>query len=118
MIRILNTVSFMMSVVLAVLLYSVKYDSQVEIGRIKTLKVEIRQEAETINILRAEWSHLNQPDRIKRLAELYTKLMPLNANQIVTLNNLPERRRDDEDFVEDKRLGGYAGIAPGSNEVQ
>ncbi len=118
MIRILNIVSFMMSVVLAVVLYTVKYDAQVEIRRIKTLKVEIRQEVETIAILRAEWSHLNQPERLKRLAERYTKLMPLNASQIVTVNNLPARRRDVEDFVQDKRLGGFAGNAAGSIEVQ
>lgn len=118
MIRILNIVSFMMSVVLAVLLYSVKYDSQVEIKRIKTLKVEIRQEVEAISILRAEWSYLNQPDRLKRLAERYTKLKPLSASQIVTVNNLPERRRDSVDFVQDKRLGGFAGNATGAVGVR
>ncbi len=118
MIRILNIVSFMMSVVLAVVLYTVKYDAQVEIRRIKVLKVDIRKEVETINILRAEWSYLNQPARLKRLAERYTKLMPLSASQIVTVNNLPERRRDSEDFEEDKRLGGFAGNATGSIEVQ
>jgi hypothetical protein len=108
----------MMSVVLAVVLYTVKYDAQVEIRRIKVLKVEIRKEAETINILRAEWSYLNQPERLKRLAERYTKLMPLNANQIVTVNNLPERRRESEDFVEEKRLGGFAENGTGAIGVQ
>ena len=118
MIRILNIVSFMMSVVLAVVLYTVKYDAQVEVRRIKDLKVEIRREAQTINILRAEWSYLNQPDRLKRLAERYTKLMPLSASQIVTINNLPDRRRDNADFVQDKRLGGIAENTTGSIEVQ
>ncbi len=118
MIRLLNVVSFMMTVVLVVVLYSVKYDAQIDIKRIKALKVELRQEAETINILRAEWSHLNQPDRLKRLAERYTELVPLRANQIVTVNNLPERRRNDEDFGESKRLGGFAGNTTGTAGMQ
>jgi len=108
----------MMTVVLAVVLYSVKYDAQIYVKRIKTLKVELRQETETIRILRAEWSHLNQPDRLQDLARRYTKLVPLGANQIVTVNNLPERRRDDEDFSVSKRLGGFAGTTTGTNGVQ
>ena len=118
MIRLLNIVSFMMTVVLAVVLYTVKYDAQASIKRIKTLKVELRQEAETINILRAEWSYLNQPDRLQRLAKRYTELVPLSANQIVTVNNLPERRREDDDFGESKRLGGFAGNVTGSTGIQ
>jgi len=118
MIRLLNIVSFMMTVVLAVVLYNVTYDAQVYINRIKVLKVELRQEAETINVLRAEWSYLNQPDRLQRLAKRYTKLVPLDANQIVTVNNLPDRRREDEDFGQNRRLGGFAGTVTGSIGVQ
>lgn len=118
MIRTLNIVSFMMSVVLAVVLYTVKYDAQDEVKRIKKLKVEVRQEVETISILRAEWSHLNQPDRLKRLAERYTKLVPLSASQIVTVNNLPDRRRIVEEFAEEKRLGGFVENTTGSTGVQ
>ncbi len=118
MIRILNIVSFMMTVVLAVVLYNVKYDAQIHIKRIKVLKVELRQELETIHILRAEWSHLNQPDRLQKLAKRYTKLVPLGANQIVTVNNLPDRRRDNKDFNMSKRLGGFAGDVTGATGVQ
>ena len=118
MIRILNIVSFMMTIVLAVVLYNVKYDAQIYIKRIKVLKVELRQELETIHILRAEWSHLNQPDRLQKLATRYTRLVPLNANQIVTVNNLPDRRRENEEFNQSKRLGGFAGNVTGSIGVQ
>lgn len=118
MIRLLNIVSFLMTVVLAVVLYNVKYDARSYMKRIKTLKVELRLEEETIHILRAEWSHLNQPDRLQELAKRYTKLKPLSANQIVTVNNLPDRRRGDEDFGQNKRLGGFAGNVTGSTGVQ
>jgi len=118
MIRVLNIVSFMMTVVLAVVLYNVKYDAQIHMKRIKVLKVELRQERETIHILRAEWSHLNQPDRLQGLAERYTKLVPLSANQIVTVNNLPERRHNNKDFGITKRLGGFAGTVTGSTGSQ
>lgn len=118
MIRLINIVSFVLTVSLAFVLYNVKYDAQIYVKQIKSLKTELRQELETIHILRAEWSHLNQPDRLSGLANRYTKLVPLSASQIVTVNNLPERRRDEADFSAPKSLGGFAEGVTGSIDSQ
>lgn len=118
MIRILNIVSICMSFMLVVVLYNVKYDAQIHVKTIRKLTIEARVEREAIHILRAEWSHLNQPDRLQGLAERYTKLKPLNSRQIVTVNNLPSRNLGGNKFKAEKRLGGYAGNATGSIKVQ
>ena len=118
MIRVLNIVSICMSFMLAVVLYNVKYDAQIHVKTIKKLKIEARLEREAIHILRAEWSHLNQPERLQGLAERYTKLLPSNSRQIVTVNNLPSRSLERNQFKAEKRLGGYAGNSTGSISVQ
>lgn len=118
MMRVLNIVSICLSLVLAVVLYNVKYDAQIHMKKIRSLKIEARLEREAIHILRAEWSHLNQPGRLQGLAERYTKLKPLNARQIVTVNNLPSGRTRQREYHVDKKLGGYAENTTGSITVR
>ncbi len=54
----------------------------------------IRDDRKAIRVLKAEWSHLNDPTRIKRLAETYLKLSPVSAKQIAPLDALPYSATD------------------------
>lgn len=90
MMRMINFTLILSALVMAFALYKVKYDALASVREVRALKVEIAREREAINILRAEWSHLNQPERVERLAQKYIGLDMLNANQILRMNELPE----------------------------
>ena len=118
MMRILNSVAMVLTIALVVVLYHIKYDAQESIRHIDKLKAELRHERDTINILRAEWSHLNQPQRLQKLARRYTKLQPLTSKQIVTFNDLPLRRRETGPYGDGKTLGGFAGGGASGSSIQ
>lgn len=60
-------------------------------GRIATVEEISAAEREAIHILRAEWSYLNRPDRLAKLAEqLLPHLQPPAAAQIGSINRIPE----------------------------
>ena len=90
MMRTVNITLVLAALVMAFALYKVKYDALDSVREIAALKVDIAREKEAINILRAEWSHLNQPERVERLSKKYIGLDMLNANQILRMNELPE----------------------------
>ena len=50
-----------------------------------------KSDRETIEILKAEWSYLNQPARIADLATRHLELVPLDNNRIVELSELSSR---------------------------
>ena len=54
-----------------------------------TLKAQVVSEQEAIRVLKAEWSYLNQPERLQTLAREHLPLAPTGASQIVVLASLP-----------------------------
>lgn len=64
--------------------------------KIAHLKQEITKENESIRILSAEWSYLNQPDRLLRLAKKYLIVEPFEHHQFVTVDDLPDRMSEEE----------------------
>ena len=54
-----------------------------------SLKAAIVREQEAIRVLKAEWSYLNQPERLQTLAREHLPLTPTGASQIVVLASLP-----------------------------
>ncbi len=75
-------------------LFSVKYRVQdLEEMRV-TLSHEIEREQKAIHVLEAEWSYLNNPERIRVLAEKYLGYRPIDSKQIVdpdAVNMIPLR---------------------------
>ena len=63
-----------------------------------------------MTVLRADWSLLTQPSRLQKLTELYQDqlvLVPLEAHQIVGIDELPARPVNIENLPT-PRLGGMA----------
>ena len=57
----------------------------------------IQDDVKTIHVLNAEWSHLNNPSRLRELASKHISLNPLQAEQIINYSALPfEYERDDD----------------------
>lgn len=60
-------------------------------GKIAALKQKTVTEEEALKILRAEWSYLNQPARLEKLAAGHLDLVPLKGSQFATLQDIPDR---------------------------
>lgn len=49
----------------------------------------IQDNIKTIHVLKAEWSHLNNPGRLRQLAEKHILLNSVQAEQIINYSALP-----------------------------
>lgn len=114
MIRMLNIVLVVAVIGLSIGLYDIKYRAEAAEKRANQIERDIASEQEGIRVLRAEWSYLNEPERVQELARRYTKLEPLKASQIGSFADLPMPHKADDFYAPAGRkpLGGYAGIAP------
>lgn len=66
--------------------------------RVQSLEEELTQanrdvlrEQETIHLLHAEWSYLNEPTRLAELTRRHLALAPLSSGQMVRIEDLPLR---------------------------
>lgn len=91
MLRFINFCLFFGLVALAYVIYHVKYEAHGLDDQIAALNKQIDDEHETIAELRAEWSLLNRPARIERLAEKYLNLAPAAPRQLVTMDTVSPR---------------------------
>ena len=72
-------------------LYNGVYRVKAQERELGSLKAEIAREAEAVRVLKAEWTYLNQPDRLQALARRHLALAPTGAAQITVLASLPLR---------------------------
>lgn len=63
-------------------------------SRLRATQEQIHRDREAVHVLRAEWSYLNRPERIARLAERHLEMMPLTATNISRISALPPRPED------------------------
>ncbi len=85
MLRFFNICLSLALVVLAYVIYEVKYDTRSLDVDIASLSKDIEAERDSVAVLRAEWSLLNRPERIERLAEKYLDLAPPRPQQMLAL---------------------------------
>jgi cell division protein FtsL len=85
MLRFVNICLVLGLVALAYVIYQVKYETRGLDEQIVALSKEIEAERDSLAMLRAEWSLLNRPERIERLAGKYLHLAPAQPRQLTTL---------------------------------
>lgn len=93
--------------------YKTKDEAENQLKAVNKIEAQIRFEEDTIDLLKADWSLLTQPSRLQKLSRAYEselKLQPLDARQIVGLNDLPVRPLSIEDITRE-RFGGVAEAA-------
>ncbi len=114
MIRTMNFILVAVVIALSVGLYHIKYRAEAADKRARQIEREIAGEQEGIRVLRAEWSYLNQPERLQQLAQRYTALETLKPAQIGSFDDVPMPHKADDFYVPGGRkpLGGYAGMVP------
>ncbi len=89
--RLVNLLAILLFVGSAGYAYGVKYETILFAEQIFKTKHQIVEEQDAISRLQAEWALLTRPERLQTLAEKNSTLRPLALNQIVGLNELPNR---------------------------
>ena len=90
--------------------YKTKHEAEERLAEVRRIEADIRYEEDTIDLLQADWSLLTQPSRLQKLSATYSAelgLQPVEARQIVGLDELPERPVKIPDFSS-QPLGGMA----------
>ena len=60
------------------------------------INASIQDDVKSIHVLKAEWSHLNSPQRLRNLASKHISLNPARAEQIINFSELPFTYQEDE----------------------
>jgi hypothetical protein len=90
--------------------YKTKHEAEDRQVALRKMEQQIRFEEDSIDLLKADWSLLTQPSRLQRLSNTYQTelaLQPLEAHQIVGLDELPAKPLTIED-LSSQHLGGMA----------
>ena len=94
MLRVLHIGVVAALVLAAADVYKIKFDSTLQAEQVAKLRGEIRRERDAVAALRAEWTALDNPDRIQALARRHLALKPLDIGQLDKLDQLPARPID------------------------
>jgi hypothetical protein len=91
MIRISAFVWVLILGLLGVGLFQVKYNVQSKEVELRRINKQIDANHSAIHVLDAEWSYLNDPNRLADLTRRHTDLVPTEATQIKRFSDLPPR---------------------------
>ncbi|MEK9672822.1 MAG: hypothetical protein VW268_10020 [Rhodospirillaceae bacterium] len=72
-------------------LFMISYQVQDLEGQLEAINRDIDRDSRTVRVLQAEWAHLNDPQRLRELAQKYLGLSPVTTSQLGTLENIPWR---------------------------
>lgn len=89
MIRFLSIASVALLALICFELYNGVSRVKSQERELASLKAAIVSEQEAIRVLKAEWSYLNQPERLQTLAREHLPLTQTGASQIVVMASLP-----------------------------
>lgn len=115
---------FALAIVAGALLF--KTSQQVNDGRqrLAAITQEMRREEDSLRVLQAEWSYLNQPERLEKLSKQYLKLTPMKGQQFARIDSLPLRPVSEEPAApaETPMLAAYGAetlnaAAPSASEI-
>lgn len=97
MIRFLHMIAIGGLIFSALYAYSIKYETLFQAEQVAKLKTKLARERDAVAVLKAEWQHLNRPDRLQAAAERHLDLVPMSPTQLARLADLPNRPpRQDE----------------------
>lgn len=76
----------------AVVTYTIKHRADEKLAEVRRLEAEIKLEKDTIDLLKADWALLTQPNRLHRLINVYNselQLAPTMPTQLAMPKELP-----------------------------
>ena len=78
-----------LAVIAGTSVFLLKYEVQTQEERLRELRKDVVEAEESIHVLKAEWSYLNEPLRLREQAERHLGLKPIQPKQIATIGSLP-----------------------------
>jgi cell division protein FtsL len=78
----------------ALALYQLKHEVIALEKELARLNREIVREQEAIHVLRAEWSHVNRPERLQALAQRHLDLQPMTPRQFGRVETIQAPRAE------------------------
>jgi len=102
MLRTIDLVLVGAMIAAATITYQIKHAAEEKLAEVRELQSAISLQEETIDLLEADWSLLNQPSRLQRLSTAFEAelgLKPITAEQMAEPDELPGRASDFEPQV-------------------
>lgn len=97
MLRTLDIVLIGVMTVAATITYTIKHHAELKLEEVRKIETEIRLEKDTIDLLRADWALLTQPNRLQRLITVYEnelQLKPTESTQLAQPMELPRLKAE------------------------
>ena len=91
MIRVFHVIAIGALISSAMYAYTIKYETLYHGEQLTKLKQHVQKEREAIAVLKAEWQHLNRPDRLQMLSERHLSLQPLASTQLARFADIPTK---------------------------
>jgi hypothetical protein len=82
--------------------YKIKQGAEIEAASLRKIERQIRFEEDSIDLLKADWSLLTQPERLQRLAEAHQaelQLQPVDPRQFAKLEDIAKRPPGIRDII-------------------
>jgi cell division protein FtsL len=107
-------------------LFQLKHEVQALEDEMFRLNRNIVAEQQAIHVLKAEWSYINQPQRLQALAARHLDLLPMKPAQLGGLADLPVRGAEDTTIAKapakppqsaDKKIVPVKTSAPGATRT-
>lgn len=90
--------------------YSIKYETLYHAEQVAKLKSRIQKERDGIAVLKAEWQHLNRPDRLQAVVDRHLDLQLINPQQLARLSDLPNKAPKTDEIA--RMLGMFETATP------
>lgn len=58
-------------------------------NELERINAKIREDQNALHVLKAEWTYLNDPARIRNLSENHVHMKPLRGEQIISFSAIP-----------------------------
>lgn len=97
MLRTLDIVLIVIMTAAAAVTYTIKHQAENKLEQVRRLDAAIKLEEDTIDLLKADWALLTQPNRLERLVTAFTsdlQLVPTPPTQLARPEELPMLRAD------------------------
>lgn len=89
MIRTVSVLALALLVASSFGLYKLKYQVQRLDHEARGLQTSIAKERQSIQLLQADWTYLNQPQRIQQLAERFLQMKAVEPSQLASIEDIP-----------------------------